>query len=114
MAILQDSNLASQLVTLYAAQAIEALSPVFVMGRLVNTAYDSSPGTVGNTVNVPVPVAPGTFRTTNLSEGSAMTPQAPSISTVAITINKHETLAFTIPDALQAFTNLNVFETYAK
>jgi hypothetical protein len=114
MAILVDAQLASQLVTLYAAQAVDALQPAFVLGSLVNTAYDSNPGTVGNTVNVPIPVAPSVFTMTNLAEGSSITPQAPAISTVSIVVNKHQVVSFQIPDALQAFTNVNVFSLYAK
>lgn len=114
MAFIVDANLASQLVTLYAAQAVDALQPVLVMGSLINTAYSDTPGTVGNTVNVPVPPAPGAFSSANVAEGASVTPQAVSITTAAIVVNTHRTLAIKIPDMSQAFTNMDIFGTYIK
>ena len=114
MAFILDAQLANQLVTLYAAQAAEALSPVLVMGSLINTAYDSSPGTVGNLVNVPIPPAPGSFTSTNSAEGASVTFQAPNITTAALPVNVHRTAAFALPDMTQAFTNLSIFDTYIK
>ncbi|HXS93178.1 MAG TPA: P22 phage major capsid protein family protein [Candidatus Limnocylindrales bacterium] len=114
MAFIVDANLASQLVTLYAAQAVDALQPALVMGNLINRAYDNNPGSVGNTVNVPVPVAPGGFTSANLAEGSTVSFQAPNISTAQLVVNKHRTAAITIPDMTQAFTNLDIFGTYIK
>src|ERR1035441_1875822 len=93
-----DANLASQLVTLYAAQAVAALEPALVMGSLINTAYDSQPGSVGNLVNVPVPVAPGGFSSTNLAEADNVTFQAPSITTAALAVDTHRIAAIQIPD----------------
>lgn len=112
MAFIVDANLASQLVTLYASQAVQSLQPALVMGGLINTQYDSNPGAVGNTVNVPVPPLFSAFTSANVAEGSTVTFQAPSITTAAITVNTHRTAGITIPDMTQAFTNLDIYGTY--
>jgi len=107
-----SAEFASQVVKLFAAQALEPLQKTLKMGSIINRKWDNQPGAVGDTVNVAVP--PTTVVANDISEGNAVQFQQTAISTVAITVNKHKESSFTIPDVSQLLTNVSLFDTYVR
>jgi hypothetical protein len=106
-----STNLASQVVTVFADKAVDILSNAIVMANLVNRHYDNT-GDVGQTVNVPIP-ATGLVADM-VSEGGSVVLDQTGITTAAITINKHATKTFQINDVTRVLTNLDLLDLYMK
>src|SRR5690349_52568 len=98
------------IVILFASAALPALQKTLKMGSLINKAYDSRPGDVGDTVNVPVP--PTTVVANDLSEGSDVVRQQTSMGNVQIVVNKHKESSFTVTDVAQLLTNVDLINFY--
>lgn len=106
-----STDLASQLVTVYANAALEPLVAVLKMGAMVNRFYESSFGEVGQTLNVPLPPV---FTANDLSEGGSVQTQENQLTTAPLVINKHKEATFSIPQVTQSFTNLDLGVTYIR
>jgi hypothetical protein len=105
-------NTSAQLtiVKLFSELALPALQKTLQMGSLINTAYDSNPGNVGDTVNVPVP--PTNVVANDLTEGSDVQYQQTTLGNIAVVVNKHKESSFGVTDVAQLFTNVSLMKTY--
>src|ERR1035438_7915134 len=76
MGAITNSNVASAIVKLVAADALPVLVGNLVMGNLVNRDYEPVLANAGDTVNVPIPP---TMVANNIAAGGTVTPQNPSL-----------------------------------
>lgn len=106
-----STDLAQQLVTVYANAALQPLVSVLKMGAMVNRFYESSFGEVGQTLNVPLPPV---FTSHDLAENGTVTTQENQLTTAPLTINKHKEASFGIPQVTQSYTNIDLGVTYIR
>jgi hypothetical protein len=106
-----STDLASQLVTVYANAALQPLVSVLKMGAMVNRFYEGSFGEVGQTLNVPLPPV---FTANDLAETGTVTTQENQLTTAPLTIGYHKEASFGIPQVTQSFTNIDLGVTYVR
>jgi hypothetical protein len=98
------------IVKLFASLGLPALQKTLRMGSLINRAYDSTPGNVGDTVNVPVP--PTNVVANDLTEGDGVQYQQTSMSNVQVVVNKHKESSFEITNVAELFSNVDLMKFY--
>lgn len=109
MATITSQNTAQAIVKLVAANALDALVGVLVMGNLVNRDYEDALATSGDTINVPIPPV---LTTNNISEGGSVTPQVASLGNAQIILNQHPECTVDIPDATKVLATPDLLKTY--
>ena len=105
-----DTSSQITVMKLFADRGLPALQKTLKMGSLINTAYSSSPGTIGDTVNVPVP--PTNVVANDLSEGSDVSYQQTSMGNVAVVVNKHKESSFSVTSVADLFSNVALMDFY--
>jgi hypothetical protein len=96
-------------VKLVAADALPALMGNLVMGNLVNRDYEPTLARAGDTVNVPIPPTMTAF---NITEGSSVQLQNPTIGNAAIVLNTHAEATFQIPDVMKILAVPDLLKMY--
>ena len=109
MGAITNSNVASAIVKLVAADALPVLVGNLVMGNLVNRDYEPVLANAGDTVNVPIPP---TLVANNLAAGNAVTLQNPSLGNAAIVLNTHAESTFQIPDVTKVLAVPDLLKIY--
>src|SRR5256885_3869014 len=109
MAAITSSNVANAIVKLVAADALPALMGNLVMGNLVNRDYEPALAQAGDTINVPIPPA---LTAHNLTEGSTVLTQNPSLDNAQIVLNTHAEATFLIPDVTKILAVPDLLKLY--
>src|SRR6478672_4405076 len=109
MATITSANVASAIVKLVAADALPALMGNLVMGNLVNRDYEPALAQAGDTINVPIPP---TLTAHNLTEGSTVLTQNPSLDNAQIVLNTHAEATFQIPDVTKILAVPDLLRLY--
>jgi hypothetical protein len=109
MAAITSSNVANAIVKLVAADALPALMGNLVMGNLVNRDYEPALAQAGDTINVPIPP---TMTAHNLTEGSTVSTQNPSLDNAQIVLNTHAEATFLIPDVTKILAVPDLLKLY--
>jgi hypothetical protein len=97
--------------TIWAQRALDVLRAQLVLPQLVSRDVDFTDSfKVGQTLNIPYP---GTFTAQDKVEGTPVTPQTPSGgATVALTLNKHKVVGFSVEDFTEAQADVDLMDTY--
>ena len=109
MGAITNSNVASAIVKLVAADALPVLVGNLVMGNLVNRDYEPVLANAGDTVNVPIPP---TMQANNIAAGGTVTPQNPSLGNAQIVLNTHAEATFQIPDVTKVLAVPDLLKIY--
>src|SRR3954462_9396985 len=109
MASITSANLANAIVKLVAVDALPALMGNLVMGNLVNRDYEPALAQAGDTINVPIPPA---MTAHNLTEGSTVPTQNPSLDNAQIVLNTHAEATFLIPDVTKILAVPDLLRIY--
>jgi hypothetical protein len=109
MAAITSSNVANAIVKLVAADALPALMGNLVMGNLVNRDYEPALAQAGDTINVPIPPE---LTAHNLTEGSTVSTQNPSLDNAQIVLNTHAEATFLIPDVTKILAVPDLLKLY--
>lgn len=106
---LTSVNVAEAIPKLVAAQVLQALEPVFVMGNLVNRDFEDTLANYGDVVNVPLPPI---LQANNILESGTVTLQNPSLGNVQITLDTHAETSVQIPDVTKALVYPEILQPY--
>ena len=109
MGAITNSNVASAIVKLVAADALPVLVGNLVMGNLVNRDYEPVLANAGDTVNIPIPP---TMVANNIAAGGTVTPQNPSLGNAQIVLNTHVEATFQIPDVTKVLAVPDLLKIY--
>src|SRR5512141_2876607 len=109
MAAITSTNVANAIVKLVAADALPVLVGNLVMGNLVNRDYEPALAQAGDTINVPIPP---TMTAHNLTEGSTVSTQNPSLDNAQIVLNTHAEATFLIPDVTKILAVPDLLKLY--
>src|SRR5436190_6828127 len=109
MAAITSRNVANAIVKLVAADALPALMGNLVLGNLVNRDYEPALAQAGDTINVPIPP---TLTAHNLTEGSTVSTQNPSLDNAQIVLNTHAEATFLIPDVTKILAVPDLLKLY--
>jgi hypothetical protein len=109
MGAITNSNVASAIVKLVAADALPVLVGNLVMGNLVNRDYEPVLANAGDTVNVPIPP---TMVANNIAEGGTVQTQNPSLGNAQIVLNTHAEATFQIPDVTKILAVPDLLKIY--
>lgn len=86
---------ATAIATIVAANALGALKSNTVFAQIVNRNFDEEVADHGRTLNIPVR---GALTAVDKAEGTDVTWQAPTTTTVAVTLDKHKVVPFAVED----------------
>jgi hypothetical protein len=109
MANLDVTALANFIPEIWANTALETLRNQIVAAKMIRKDSEIASFSVGDILNIPVP---GTFVTNDKAAGVAVTLQAPSAGTVAVTLNKHKEVSFIVEDIARAQANQDTIAAY--
>lgn len=94
---------------LWGNMALGKVAGTLMLGSIVNRNWANAPANVGDIVNVPVR---GAITSALLTSGAAMEAQAPSDTSIQVTVDKHRYASFKVPADVSTFTNQDVMEGY--
>ena len=97
-----SQNLADAIARVIAARFMDNLHPQFVMAGLVNRDFDANLGSVGDTVNVPIPPV---LKASNIAEAGSVTNQNAAVGSAQIALATHAEVSFVIPDVTKAIAH---------
>ena len=97
------------LATMVAAGSLGKLKSNTVLARIVNRDYDSEVAQRGKTVQIPVR---GALTVNDKAANGNVTLQAPSDSSVNVTLNKHKEVSFLIEDPARAMASYDALDGY--
>lgn len=110
MADITSSVAAPFIPEIWANKALEVLRSAIVLApRVTKSSEISGEFTVGNTLSIPYP---GTFVANSKTEGSPVTLQTPTGSSVTVTLNKHKETSFIIEDFARALALPGAMDAY--
>jgi hypothetical protein len=85
------------------------IAGTLILGNIVNRNFANAPGNVGDIVNVPVR---GAITSALKTSGAALEAQAPSDTSIQVTLDKHRYASFAVPSEVDATANTDTMEGY--
>lgn len=108
MSNITPTNAAAFIPEIWANQALPVLRQRIVLAKLITQDSDIATFAKGSTLHIPVV---GSFTANDKTPGSPVTLQAPSDSTVSVTLNKHKEATFLVEDVTKAQENANLMNS---
>lgn len=97
--------------TIVAAQALGYLKANTVLARLVARNWSQDVATYGKTVKIP---RRGSLSVNDKAEGSTVTLQNPSLTSVSVTLDKHKEVSFLVEDTAEALSRPAILQGYVE
>lgn len=111
MANITTTAAASAIPTIVAAKALGRLKSNLVLANIVNRDYDNEVAQFGQTINVQ---QRGSLSVNDKAADTVVSLQAPTTSSIAVTLNKHKEVSFAVEDVAIMMARPDLITGYAE